>query len=257
MTTRRLNWTGRRRIPRERARISLAQVDGHTSFSAVLELASLGFPPEARVVVEAYRQAGWMRFDFGSVSLVAPPRSTWLEEFDPVDGVLFRVKVLGTAGEHGRILGEADGIRPSDPSAAESDNEPLLIPRGADLGEEVWRLNIDEGSMPPELLVNRSLGDWQAVARSPQFVWLVYPEVLRRILRAVLDGDTLDPEDTESWRARWVRFASTLPGVSAPPGEGSDLTLRENWVDDAVQSFCRVHRFRDRFEALITGGNEP
>jgi hypothetical protein len=197
-----------------------------------------------------------MRFHFGSVSLLSQPQSTWLEEFDPPEGVLFRVKVLGTGPLEGRILAEADQLHPVDPEEQTSGREPLLVPRGEDLGGEVWRLSIDDGAQAPELLVNRQLGDWRGVARSPHFLWFVYPDVLRQILRVVLEGDTPDPEDTEGWRGRWLRFARSLPGTPAPPEESAGAGDRSEWIESAVQAFCRAQRFHERFQTIVVGSQD-
>lgn len=254
MTTRRLNWTSRKRISRESVAIALQRADGRTAFSADLRLTELRLPPDSRVVVEAYRQTGYMRFDYGSVGLVAPPHSTWLSNFEPAENVLFRVKVLGTGPLEGRILAEADQLRPTDPEERLSTREPLLIPRGDNLGEEVWRIVIDDGAQAPELLVNSELGDWRSIAISPHFIWFVYPQVFRQILTVILEGDIPDEADTQGWRSRWLRFAAGLPGLPRVPEEGSLTEERSIWIESAVQAFCRALRFKDRFQTLVLGG---
>jgi hypothetical protein len=256
MTTRRLNWTGRQRIGRERVAIAIEKVGHRARFTADIVLAGLSLPAAARVVVEAYRQTDWMRFDFGTAELIAGPEETWLTEFNPPDGVLFRVKVLGVEAEDGRILAEADQIRAVDPVDELTGREALLPTRGAPLGEKVWELVIDDGAQPPELLVNNLLADWRGVARSPHFLWMVYPDLLRQILTEVLRGDIPDPEDTQNWRSRWLRFGTLLPGVPAPPEEDAPGTERSHWIESAVQAFCRTNRFRERFLSIITDAHE-
>lgn len=252
MTTKRLNWTERRRIGRDQVRISLRTDTGRPTFAAHVATEELGLPPDARVVIEAYRQASWMRFDYGTVALPIEPASTWLEEFDPPEGLLFRVKVLGTGTLEGRILAEADQLKAVDPAEAESGRQSLLPTRGVSLGDEVWRLAIDDGAQPPELLVNKDLGvEWRTLARSPQFLWFVYPVILRQILAAVFEGDLPDPDNTEDWRTRWLRFAQLLPGTGNTPEEGASPEEKEIWIDGVVQAFCRNNRFRERFQPLL------
>lgn len=256
MTTRRLNWTGRQRIERDRVAISIQRSGDRTRFIAELALAGLNLPPVARVVIEAYRQTDWMRFDFGTAGLVVAPVDTWLTEFNSPDGVLFRVKVLGVADTEGRILAEADQLRALDPVDELTGREALLPTRGEPLGDKVWELAIDDGAQPPELLVNNQFPDWRGIARSPHFLWLVYPDLLRQVLTEVLRGDIPDPEDTQNWRSRWLRFGTLLPGVSAPPEEGAGAIERNQWIEAAVQAFCRANRLRERFLPLITGTTE-
>lgn len=252
MTTKRLNWTERRRIGRDQVSISLRTDTGRPTFAAQVATADMELPADARVVIEAYRQASWMRFEFGTVALQVEPASTWLEEFDPPEGVLFRVKVLGTGELEGRILAEADQLKAVDPAEALSGRQSLLPTRGVSLGDEVWRLAIDDGVQAPELHVNKDLGvEWRTLARSPQFLWFVYPAVLRQILAAVLEGNLPDPDNSEDWRTRWLQFALLLPGTGSAPEDGASTEEKETWIDASVQSFCRINRFRDRFQPML------
>lgn len=249
MTLRRLNWTERRRITQDQARLTLHREGGRTWFSAEFQLAEHELPSDALVVVEAYRQTTWQRFPFGTVGLVRPPASTDLSEFGEGHGVKFRVKVLGGGAQSGRILAEADRIVPSDPETAAAGRDPLLPVRGEDLGAEVWQLRLETDS-GPELLVNRRLDDWRAVARLPAFIWFVYPDVLRRIMACALEQGT-DAEDEESWATRWIRFAVRLPGVRPPPEEGESDSAKDEWINDVVQAFCRQQRLMDRFAGQL------
>lgn len=251
MPTKRLNWTGRRRITRDRVDIAISREAGRPAFSARITLADLGLAPDARVVVEAYRQAAYMRFAYGTVAFITPPHSTWLEEFDPPEGVLFRVKVIGVGADDGRILAEADQIRPVDPTADESGRKSLLTVRGEALGDEVWQLRVDEGSQPPELVVNSELGiHWKTLARDPHLFWLVYPSALREILRAIVRGGVPETDDLADWRVQWLRFAERQPGVGPRPEE-ADPEAQLEWIEGVVRSFCRANRLREKYQRLF------
>jgi hypothetical protein len=82
--------------------------------------------------------------------------------------------------------------------------------------------------------------------------------VVRRILYAAIveEGQT-DPDFDESdWTSLWLRYACTLPNVEPPPdGVGEDaLARKEQWIEEAVQAFCRARDARLRFERALSRG---
>jgi hypothetical protein len=243
---RRLNYTGRLRILREDARFSIVErKDEPASFKAELDLAGYGLPADARVYVEAYRQTSWMRFDFGTVAQIAAPSNTELVEFDSPEAILFRVRVTSTDGGGGKLLAEADRIRGRKTEETEEAAEPLLDVMPADLGAEVWRLDMSD---VPTLQINKELWDWRAVALAPGFVSLVYPAVLREILSTILiEEKHFDVDDDGDWRSRWLRFASLIPGVPDVPAETADTGKLKEWILDAVSAFCRQQHMLSRF----------
>ena len=122
-----------------------------------------------------------MRFPFGTVSAQHHPDHRILTDFDTMEGILFRVKVISKMDPLGMLLAEADQIIPRKPDDDDQKRTPLLpvVPDGS-LGHQVWRVQFD-GSQTL-LLINSSLGDWHAMSRDQAFVSLVYPAVLREIL---------------------------------------------------------------------------
>ena len=64
---RRVNFTGRKRIPRRDVSVSLMERDGPRSFDATLRLDGSGLPKDAMVYVEAYHKTDYMRYPFGTV----------------------------------------------------------------------------------------------------------------------------------------------------------------------------------------------
>ena len=82
----------------------------------------------------------------------------------------------------------------------------------------------------------------------PVFVSLVYPLVFRQILTRILTvenyHDVEDVEDGNDWKAQWLRYATLLPGVSVPPGEGEQF---DDWIDSAVAAFSKRHGTLEQF----------
>jgi hypothetical protein len=209
---------------------------------------------DARVFVEAYRRTNWMRFDFGTVAQVVAPPDLRLTTFDSHEGVLFRVRVTATANNQGQLLATADQISPvHKDQEGEEGREPLLPIKPADLGEEVYRVDLSDA---PLLLVSNQFGDWRALARSPLFVCMALPQALREILTRILRVEKyFETDDPSNWCARWLKFAATRAGSSDPPKEGEEDRFDE-WVDDAVSAFARMHGIKSRFNAYWSGGAE-
>lgn len=245
------NWTERKRISREDAQITLIRSTTPATFSASLSLVDYKLPADAKVVVEAYRQTTWRRFAMGSVALVRPEEPLTLEAFGDPDAVMFRVKVLAADPLDGRILAEADRLRVVDPLDEPTGQRPLLRTRGDDLGEEAWQLRLDDGGEGPLLVLNNRLEDWKQTARTAQFRLLVYPELMRQILRAAVNPDSTSDD---GWQRDWLQFAQSLPGVDESPDDDATADDRDMWVTDAVTAFCRKHDLIKKYAAVISAG---
>ncbi len=242
---RRLNYTGRIKIFRSDVRLATREIGGALSFDADLRLIDYELPAEALVFVEAYRQTTWMRFSFGTVAAMQPPVDRWLHEFDSPDGILFRVKVTQAKHEH-VLLAVADRIPLAQPEQG-AEQESLLEAVPAELGDELWRLDLDN---EPRLLVNNSAAaDWRQLAKSPVFLALVYPAVLREILTNVLHHGHRDTDDDSDWRSKWLRFATLLPGVDPElPAKDADDEEAKRWADDAVAAFAKKLTLKEKFK---------
>jgi hypothetical protein len=254
---RRFNYTGRQRIHRSDATIYLSPDRvGKWEFSTEINLSGYAFPNEARIYVEAYTSSSYMRFDFNTVAGPEAPLERTLTDISPEALPKFRVKVVDQTERHGRLLGVADKLIPvregDDPSASES----LLAVHFHDLGNEVWRLELDDW---PELHLNHQIEGIAELARtSGTFIGLVYPEILRRILsEIVLVRNHTDPEDDdEEWTSLWLKYACALGPLDPPPhGENDEArTSQQTWIDHAVQAFANSMDARMRFETSVVKG---
>ncbi len=248
---RRINFTGRKTILREDARVAVRpDADGVLAFDAAINLADYELPQDAQVFVEAYRQTTLMRFPHGTVATPRPPGDVArrLAEFSASDGLLFRVKVTSSGERAGVLLAEADRIPVSDDEEQPDNRVALLPPVGQDLGQETWRLDFS-GASGPQLLVNNRLGDWKAIAASPLFRSLVYPAAMRQVLWQVYKVEEIrHTDDPDAWGSRWLRFAASLPRAGGPPSESDDDGDWDEWINGAVESFARQHQMSDHFK---------
>ncbi|MCX8117098.1 MAG: hypothetical protein N3G78_04080 [Desulfobacterota bacterium] len=249
---RRFNYTGRKRIPRPKLSFSLRKSSKNTlSFDASIDFTSLDLPGSAQIYIEAYRRAYFQRFACGTVSAPRFPVNSPLEGLDPDALVLFRVKVVDRKG---RILASADSIRPKRKEEDEGARESLLPVEFVDLGNLVWRLDL-EGDLPI-LQLNKRVENIREIARSDgHFLGLVYPEVFRQILlKIVVEEDCNDPDaeagDEVEGMGQWLRFAIQVLGRRHLPPPGQSEPARQQklrWIDEVVEAFCSNHQVLERF----------
>lgn len=240
----RLNFTGRRKISRHHATISVTGIGGIETFTAELQLGKYGFPDSANVIVEAYRQLELLRFDFGTVGHLTPPANCRLSEFGTLAGLRFRVKVVSTEEPRGRLLAVADRINPRNQQQQSLARVPLLAVRAQDLGREVWRLDFSD---EPLLLVNPRVVPKKNLVESIEFQTLALPEILRSILNRILLVEKVrTADDSDDWTSRWLRFAESMPGVGkAPDADNPEADV--DWIDAAISSFCRWRNIDQQF----------
>lgn len=243
MTIKRINSTGRKRILREDARITLIADSGKPCcFKVLLNLDNYGLPEEARVFIEAYRKSSLMRFPYGTVGKLGSEDALELTEFLNPEGVLFRIKVVAVDEQKGMLLAEGEIPVAGDHEQPEN-RVALLPPRGEDLGNELWRIDF---SNSPVLLVNNKLPDWKASVRTDVFRATVFPAAIRQVLQHILWSEDRPQLDDESeWPYNWLRFAERLSGQAHPPVKDHDQDWFD-WVDDVCESFAK------RFNLLTT-----
>jgi hypothetical protein len=252
MTIRRINYTGRTRIRQEDVSICVSDKGPRRSeFVAKLNLTSYALPDDAAVFVEAYALSVCQRFSFGRIGYYSPPDVLCLSDFDNVDALKFRVKVVQRTDGNKHILAEADKIvaKRSDENSAKN---PLLpVCPSPDLGQDVFRI---EYSDAPLLQINAAVGDWKTVSTSPVFVALVYPSIIRQILeRVLLQDEHDDTDDSEDWRSQWLRFALCQPNVGTIPDLNNEIEVYE-WIDSVIDAFTRYHETLNLFKNTWTGG---
>jgi len=239
---RRFNYTGRKKIPREKISIILNK-DGDLvrSFDATLYLNDMALPSDAKVYIDAYHKTESSRFDFGTIGNTIPPRDTKLGS-PYVENLNFRILVVDESGQHGRILAHIDGIKP----AADTERKPILPVEFDDLGQQVWHVEYtgDEGA--PVLFLNETIPNIRNIAKAnPQFIIYVYPAVIREVLsHMILEGVDSPSDPSIDWHGDWLLFARRiLPGEGPPEvldtkdGRFS-LDDAKEWIDQVVEEFC-------------------
>lgn len=229
----RFNYTGRMKILLSDIHVRLNHQEGRVPyFNIVVDVESYGLPAEATVVIEAYQGTRWMRFDIGKVGLIKKVVEMELSDFDDVEHLRFRVKVI--EDETGKLLAIANGVHPFVDDRDVNDNQTSILPvRSTDLASDgvCWKLDYNE--MDVSLLIEKELGGKEQVVRSNIFKSLILPSAMREILNCLLKDDWDDElDDVSDWKTKWLLFVKQLGG--SMPEKGRDIDNTE-WVDGAVR----------------------
>ncbi len=245
----RVNSTGRRRIPQQNIQIEVADGDPRT-FTAVIDLADFAAPAEAEVVLEAACAGSSTipRFQWGTVGNLKEPDDRLLRGLAG-EHVFFTLKVIDKTDKFGRILGVAENIRPLKGGKKTATGRKGILPIALsdDLGDELWQVQFSN-STDVFLMINSKVPQLKDQLRSDPFVYsLVYPSVIRQILEKAM-SDPPDDDAPEAWQTLWLNFAVQLhpERTAVPLGDGSDE--QESWIDEVVNQFCRQHELLDKFK---------
>jgi len=245
---RRLRLSGRKKLDRSNVKIEMLEADpgGDCSFDVAFDFSRIDLPDQAKVIVEPFVRQTSMRFEFGTVGSIVPPVDNRLTQLDMGGNVQFRVKILDPDGS-GKILASADKMRPVLPGQAR-DRRSMISLETANIGNEPWRLNVDDDN-GPVLVVNNSIPDAkQRLIADPVFSGLVLPAALKMILNCIKPTDYLDEDPSECWQSQWLQFGKNL--------SGADVYVEEytGWVDDVVNSFCDKYQVCPNLVEEITEG---
>jgi hypothetical protein len=245
---RRINFTGRKRIPHSHVSVSLRPMEAGRPLRATasLDVGSLGFPSNSPVILEAYQRSQGMRFEIGTAGEPDIPPEFSLDEIDPGDSVLFRLKVIDQDGS-GLILGAAQRVRPD--STETPDGRRSLFPVDQlDLGSEVWRVRVTEAG--PRLQLHFGLPQLLGkLETEPLIQGLVLPQALRQVLTDLVADPADDEGDDSPWKADWVKYCEESLGMADPTDLAEDE--RAGWVDDATRKFARDCDFVERIKKTL------
>jgi hypothetical protein len=244
---RRINSTGRKKISQDKIDLRiLAAIPGEPIRAKLgLDLESLGLPASASVSVEAYHHSTAMRFDCGTVGAKKIPEILSLNDLDRAGGVLFRIKIVDREVQQGKILASADRVRP----VVEGDDigrKSIFPVEHCDLGQEIWRVDIDDDTGPLLLLNSKIPALMHRIHDNPLVAGTLLPAAFRVVLLHIARHPSEDDEDGNGWKTDWKRFCTEGLGVEDELEDMEDDDEREQWVADAVRRYCETKAFVDK-----------
>src|SRR5581483_8345265 len=186
-----------------------------------------------------------MRFACGTVSNLHLPERMVLSDIDKGGAVRFRVLVIAADGT-GRILAAADGLRPSTPGDG-ADRQALLPMRETDIGNELWKIEVDYRTGPVLLVNNRIPGLAPQIRTTPLLQGLILPHAFRAILQNLNPSGESDDDDL--WGDNWRRFLTEL-GVATEAEDPDDPDSTDEWIETAVKAFADLKEFAERVRLI-------
>jgi hypothetical protein len=249
---RKFNYTGRKKLKRQRVDISVADERPYKSFTATLDLKGLGLPDDAKVYIEPYYKSSFMRFPFGTVSNPQTPKNTILTDIPSTSIIRFRVKVVDETTKLGRIIRVADKIKPKNLEESGNRMSILYIDWDKDLDQQIFRIVFDHEY--PCLEINKRIENAKELVKSDQvFRSLVFPVAVRQVGYKIVNTWGDFEEEDSSWQATWLKFIKDVLKVNVDVEFDEDRSEDEinHWVEEIVAAFCRKNKFRTKFEQAL------
>jgi hypothetical protein len=212
-----INFTKRKSLTAKNFSVAVDLDVPERPVTPVVMLEDEDLPPDGRLFLEAFHREFFQRFDLGTVGTPSTSNAMGIADCPNPGAIQFRLKVVDPTSKH--IVAHADGVHPQLKGAVSADRDTILEVEKDDLEEEVWQLSFPDDV--PVLRVNMRIdGIKDFVRTSAYFHALVYPEIVRQILRRIVieersAADT-DASDDQDWRRTWLRFVATF-FLSPPP----------------------------------------
>ena len=228
------NPTDLREIDRKDVTLSRARENGKDVFQIKsLQLSKYSLDEASPVTLIARAGNTSRRFELGTIG--SPSLGSFeLDGLDLSKPLIFRLLVKEKSSP--RLVASAERLR----CAGDGDVESVLPIVCVDLGQRIWRLDINDDG--PVLLCNvRIFTSGSSADTYVPFCSLVLPEALRQVLEHIAkDPGKLD-EDRSPW-ADWEGWMRKF-GIEVPPP--ADEELKREWVEDSTVRFCDHYKFTD------------
>jgi hypothetical protein len=251
---RRINSTGRKKISQDKIDLRILSVVPGEPLKAKIgiDLGSLDLPSSAAVSVEAYHRSTAMRFDCGTVGAKKIPEVLLLNELDQAGGVLFRIKIVDRESQPGKILASVDRVRPSI-EGDQMGRKSIFPVDYRDLGQEIWRVDIDDDAGPFLLLNSKIPALMHRIDDNPLVAGALLPAAFRIVLLHIASDPSEDDEEGGGWKTDWKRFCREGLGVDDEPEDLEDDDAKEVWVADVVRRYCEARAFVEKARQMTPG----
>lgn len=236
--TRKINSTGRKLV--SGPQFSARQVGVRPLRAKVdIHLDGLSLPGDARIILEPYYKSVSKRIDCGSVAAPEIPESVDLSELDLGGNILFRLKIIDAA-DAGKLLAASKKTSLKGEDEDDSpDRKPLLRVRRQNIGDRVWKIEVNDDT-EPVLLISDRLPDLEKRLLTDS---LLKGAVVIPAVHNILQFLAGHPELAEgSWKDDWIKFIRNIGG-EFDLGELKEADARNVWVEDTVQMFARKSGF--------------
>lgn len=240
---RKYNYTGRKKLS-EKIKITEHAINGKKTFDVLSDLKDLGLPDNAKIFIEPYFKSSFVRFDFGTVARVQAPSDLNLNDLPTTDQLRYRIKIVDNEAQHGLILAFVD-IK-GELTTDSSDGRQAILPVDfIDLGKRIWTLEFRTDR--PVLCVNSSITNIREKVKSDDvFFSLVFPEVIKRIARELVEAEGFWEDELNGWQSEWIKFfrEELLQNHLPIP---NDPESQDEWSNDISEAFARKNNVFQRY----------
>lgn len=253
---RQIRLTGRKQLPRSSVDVRMLSAE-HSGAVKSLPVVGLtivkpqfydDFPRSARIRLRLVENKFAETLEFGTLG--NPRVAVDLEH------TAFRVPscqlriVASDSGKKGRLLGSTNtwNLSTDDDSAESTPNESILLFQPQNLGQRAWKLHICDNDYPV-VYVNERIANCRAWAKAdPVFLNCVLPEVVRQVFIEIFENQLYSDQ---LWAEHWLTWADDfISGTDLQPKV--DLTHREIWIDELIESFCKTHKLNEKLLQHLT-----
>jgi hypothetical protein len=240
------NPTGLKEIDRARVSVRVTVRDGVKYFALTkLDIDDLNVDDSCRVLFIASSNNTSQRYDLGTVKACSKADQA-LSDLDPV-GVQ-RYRILIRRPDDPLLVASAENLRLS----GENNGESLIPMEPADLGQELWRLVLNDTDGPTLQYNSKVFPSAGGAQHNVAFVSLVLPEALRQVLRRIAATPEVLSDETTPFFL-WGEWLDSI-GADRPDQleEGEDD--RNEWANKVVAKFCDREKMADMLVAEMMKG---
>jgi hypothetical protein len=215
------------------------------------KLGYLDLDKDSKIYVYVSAGSSEMRFTLGTLGNPKIPKNRLLVELPTELTFWFRLIVVDPIDS--RILASAEKVRPK--SSHEDTREPILPVETRDLGNILWKMNIQPDELPVLYLNKEFPNITDRFKTDKVFQILVLPQAVRMCLEHLIASDY--DKNPDSWQYKWIVFLKELKMHTSLPHIDDDDIVKIKWLDKAINKFSKnVNLFDDAVSLTTNRGSK-
>ena len=168
-----------------------------------------------------------------------------IEKMLPIVGLsdnhALRFRFLIVDKDTSMILASAESIRAK--SQNDDDFEPLLPVELKDLGNIIWKMELDPDD-EPELWLNKNYyGIHEKLRSDVEYQALIIPQAVFSVLIHLVENNS-DP-DPDNWVQKWTQWLNDY-GFKEIPDKDESSSYINKWAEEVVEKFSKDKELFDR-----------
>lgn len=122
------------------------------------------------------------------------------------------------------------------------------------MGQEVWRVDINDDAGPILLLSSRIPALIHRIHENPLVAGALLPAAFRIVLRFLVEHPSEEEDEGSSWKSDWKRFCIEGLGIETDLDDlGDDDDEIDTWIEDVVRRYCETRSFVEHARQMTPG----